>query len=81
MDSSANIKVAGKRIAWGKYLNAGQTCLAPDYVLCQKSVKDDLVASIKTAVKEFYGEVSSVMCVYCLCMRIIHTCVRVCACV
>ncbi|XP_065902144.1 aldehyde dehydrogenase, dimeric NADP-preferring-like [Dysidea avara] len=56
VDSSANIKVAGKRIAWGKYLNAGQTCLAPDYVLCQKSVKDDLVASIKTAVKEFYGE-------------------------
>jgi len=57
VDSSANLKVAGRRIAWGKYANAGQTCLAPDYVLCQMSIRDDLVASIKAAVKEYYGEV------------------------
>ena len=58
MDSTANIKVAGKRIAWGKYTNSGQTCLAPDYILCNQSIRDDLIASIKEAVKQFYGEVS-----------------------
>ena len=77
MDSSVNIKIVGKRIAWGKYFNAGQTCLAPDYVLCQKSVKDDLVTSIKSAVKELYGEVCVCACVcICVCM---HACVCVCA--
>ena len=57
MDRSANLRVAGRRIAWGKYTNAGQTCIAPDYILCEKSLRDDLVTSIKAAVKEFYGEV------------------------
>ena len=74
MDSSVNIKIVGKRIAWGKYFNAGQTCLAPDYVLCQKSVKDDLVTSIKSAVKELYGEV-------CVCARVcICVCMHACVC-
>jgi len=62
VDSNVNIRKAGKRIAWGKYFNAGQTCLAPDYVLCQRSVKNNLVSSIRTAVKELYGEVC--VCVY-----------------
>ena len=57
VDKSANLKVAGRRIAWGKYTNCGQTCIAPDYILCQKSLKDDLVNSIRAAVKEFYGDV------------------------
>ncbi|XP_065902137.1 aldehyde dehydrogenase, dimeric NADP-preferring-like isoform X2 [Dysidea avara] len=56
VDSSANIKVAGKRIAWGKYTNAGQSCLAPNYILCHQSIRDDLVASITAAVRQFYGE-------------------------
>ena len=67
MDSSANVKVAGKRIAWGKYVNCGQTCLAPDYILCNQSIRDELVTSIKTAVKQFYGEVSN----YCLSVCIV----------
>jgi len=57
VDSSTDVKVAGRRIAWGKYSNAGQTCVSPDYVLCNQSIKKDLVASIKAAVEQFYGEV------------------------
>ena len=60
VDDSANIKVAGKRIAWGKYVNCGQTCLVPDYILCNQSIRDELVTSIKAAVKQFYGDVSTV---------------------
>ena len=57
MDATANLKTAGKRIAWGKYSNAGQICVAPDYVMCHQSIRDDLILSIKAAVKDFYGEV------------------------
>ncbi len=53
---SANLEVAGRRIAWGKFLNAGQTCIAPDYVLADESVRDDLVESIRSAITEFYGD-------------------------
>jgi aldehyde dehydrogenase (NAD+) len=56
VDRSANLAVAGRRIAWGKFLNAGQTCIAPDYVLADEAVRDDLVESIRTAVAEFYGD-------------------------
>jgi aldehyde dehydrogenase (NAD+) len=52
----ADIKIAGRRIAWGKYLNAGQTCVAPDYVLVERGVETALVDSIRTAVREFYGD-------------------------
>ena len=44
-----------KRLAWGKFLNAGQTCVAPDYVLVQRSVKDALVDRLKASVEAFYG--------------------------
>ena len=64
VDSSANVKVAGRRIAWGKYANVGQTCLAPDYVLCDQSVRDKLVDSLKAALLEYYGEVHYIVCVY-----------------
>ena len=70
MDSSANIKIAGRRIAWGKYSNAGQICLSPDYILCNQSIRDDLVDSIKAAVKQFYGEVTF-KCL-CVCMCVYH---------
>ena len=43
VDNTAKIKLAAKRIVFGKYLNCGQTCVAPDYVLCHKNVKDELV--------------------------------------
>lgn len=52
---SANLQVAGRRIAWGKFLNAGQTCIAPDYVLVDQSVQDELVEHIGTALADFYG--------------------------
>lgn len=55
VDASANIKTAAKRIVWGKFLNAGQTCIAPDYVLVHESVKDPLIAALKDAIATFYG--------------------------
>ncbi|KAK4055968.1 Hexadecenal dehydrogenase [Microbotryomycetes sp. JL221] len=49
----ANIETAGKRIIWGKYLNAGQICIAPDYVLCSKKTAPKLVEAMKKALAEF----------------------------
>src|SRR5688572_16423771 len=51
----ADIKVAARRIAWGKYFNAGQTCVAPDYVLVHERVHDDFVDEVGKAVRSFYG--------------------------
>ena len=56
VDSSAKIKLAAKRIVFGKFLNCGQTCVAPDYILCQESVKDRLIAELCHQIKEQYGE-------------------------
>jgi len=56
IDSSANLKVSAHRIAWGKWLNAGQTCVAPDYVLVDEKVRDAFVDELGKAVGEFYGE-------------------------
>ena len=53
---SADIKTAARRIIWGKLLNAGQTCVAPDYVFAHKSVKQELLMELQNAIKEFYGE-------------------------
>lgn len=55
IDSSAKVKLAAKRIVFGKYLNCGQTCVAPDYILCQKSVKDEFVAEVKRQITKQYG--------------------------
>jgi aldehyde dehydrogenase (NAD+) len=52
----ASLKLAAKRIAWGKFMNAGQTCIAPDYLYLQKSVASDFLTHFKEAVKELYGE-------------------------
>jgi aldehyde dehydrogenase (NAD+) len=52
---NANIEVAAKRIAWGKFVNAGQTCIAPDYVLVERSVHDQLVRALGTSIESFYG--------------------------
>ena len=51
----ANVDVAARRIAWGKFLNAGQTCIAPDYVLVERPVHDELVAALGKHITEFYG--------------------------
>ncbi|MEI6497192.1 MAG: aldehyde dehydrogenase family protein [Actinomycetota bacterium] len=52
---NANIEVAARRIAWGKFVNAGQTCIAPDYVLVERQVHDQLVAAIGKQIEAFYG--------------------------
>ncbi|MFT7826420.1 aldehyde dehydrogenase [Priestia megaterium] len=52
----ANIEEAAKRIARGKFANAGQTCVAPDYILVQRNVKDELLSNLKEVVTNTYGE-------------------------
>jgi len=56
VDSTAKIELAAKRIVFGKYLNCGQTCVAPDYVLCQRDVKERLVEEICRQIREQYGQ-------------------------
>ena len=56
VDASANIKLAAKRIVFGKYLNCGQTCVAPDYILCERSVKDAFVSEVVKQIKLQYGD-------------------------
>ena len=56
VDESASIATAAKRIAWGKFLNAGQTCIATDYLLVHRSVKDKLVDELKKSITSFYGK-------------------------
>ena len=55
VEKSANIKLAARRIAFGKFLNCGQTCVAPDYILCEKSVHDSLLAALKEETVKLYG--------------------------
>ena len=55
VDASANLDVAAHRIVWGKFLNAGQTCIAPDYVLVDRQVEGPLLARMREVVSEFYG--------------------------
>jgi aldehyde dehydrogenase (NAD+) len=56
VDQTANLEVAAKRIAWGKFSNAGQTCVAPDYVMVHKSVYTKFVKKLKKVIQEFYGK-------------------------
>ena len=51
--ASANLEVAARRIVWGKFLNAGQTCVAPDYILVDERVKESLVTSLKKYIQKF----------------------------
>jgi len=55
IDDTANLKVAAERIAFGKFMNAGQTCVAPDYVLIDNTVKMKFVKALQTTIQEFYG--------------------------
>ncbi len=56
IDRDVDIKVAAKRVAWGKFFNCGQTCIAPDYVLIHATIYDQFKVALQTAVREFYGE-------------------------
>lgn len=56
VSEDADLTLAAKRIAWGKFLNAGQTCVAPDYLLVHEAVKAELVSKIRETVAAFYGE-------------------------
>ena len=56
VDADADIKVAAKRIAWGKSLNAGQTCIAPDYLLVHSSVKDEFVSELQRQFRKLLGK-------------------------
>jgi aldehyde dehydrogenase (NAD+) len=56
VDRSANVEVAARRVAFGKFMNAGQTCIAPDYVLVDRSVEPAFVDALTSAVRGFYGE-------------------------
>jgi len=56
VDADVDVDVAARRIAWGKFLNAGQTCVAPDYLLVHEDREDELVAALERTVREFYGD-------------------------
>ncbi len=56
VEKSANIKLAARRIVFGKYLNCGQTCVAPDYIYCDRSIKERLIKEIKKQIQRQYGK-------------------------
>lgn len=56
VDSTANLKMAAKRLVFGKYLNSGQTCVAPDYLLVQESVKEEFLVCVKHYIRQMFGE-------------------------
>lgn len=56
VDRSANVELAAKRVAWGKVLNSGQTCIAPDYVLIHRDVKEQFISAFARAVEQLYGD-------------------------
>lgn len=55
VEAGANIKLAAKRIVFGKYLNCGQTCVAPDHVFCEESVKEEFIAEVAAQIRKQYG--------------------------
>ncbi|MEH7612299.1 aldehyde dehydrogenase [Gottfriedia acidiceleris] len=56
VDSGANIKSAARRIAWGKFLNAGQTCIAPDYIFVHKTIEEKFLEALKEEIERLYTE-------------------------
>ncbi len=55
VDETANLRDAAEKIVWGKFVNAGQTCVAPDYLLVRASVRDELLAEMRQAIGRYYG--------------------------
>jgi aldehyde dehydrogenase (NAD+) len=56
IDETANLKLAAKRIVWGKFINAGQTCIAPDYILIHKNMKVHFIGYLKDEINKAYGQ-------------------------
>lgn len=56
VDADTDLKDTAKRITWGKYLNAGQTCIAPDYLLVDRRIKSELLTEVQKCVQDFYGQ-------------------------
>ncbi|MEH1793279.1 aldehyde dehydrogenase [Nostoc sp.] len=56
VDSDINLEYTVRRITWGKFINAGQTCIAPDYLLVNQKIKQDLIDGLRKCLKEFYGD-------------------------
>ena len=56
VDETANIRKSAEKIAWGKFINNGQTCVAPDYVLVHKSIENEFVTAMKSSIESMYGK-------------------------
>ncbi|WP_066426223.1 aldehyde dehydrogenase [Anabaena sp. 4-3] len=56
VDTEINLEHTARRITWGKFINAGQTCVAPDYLLVNRKIKPDLITALRKTIKEFYGD-------------------------
>jgi aldehyde dehydrogenase (NAD+) len=56
IDGDVNIEVAARRVAWGKFFNAGQTCIAPDFVLVDRKIKQPFVQALRNSISQFFGE-------------------------
>lgn len=56
IEADVNISFAAKKVAWGKFVNAGQTCVAPDYLLVHSSVKDKFIQELKSVIQKMYGD-------------------------
>ena len=56
IDDSVHLKLVAQRLVWGKLLNGGQTCIAPDYVIAKSNIKQDLISALKTEITKRYGE-------------------------
>lgn len=65
VDQTANIQKTAEKIAWGKFINNGQTCIAPDYVLVHKSVESELTSALKSAITTMYGTEAKESADYC----------------
>ena len=59
VDKTANLEIAAKRILWGKLVNSGQTCIAPDYIFVHKDIKENFIEKLKSTAISFYGEDAS----------------------
>ena len=56
VDNTVDLNLAARRILWGKFTNSGQTCIAPDYLLCTREVQSKFIEEAKKVLQEFYGE-------------------------
>ncbi|XP_074045343.1 aldehyde dehydrogenase, dimeric NADP-preferring [Macrotis lagotis] len=56
IDKDCDLDIACRRITWGKFMNSGQTCIAPDYILCEPALQGPIVEKVKKYLKEFYGD-------------------------